>query len=78
MYIEFNIALNGKHFFATHKRSCTNSEQAIKLNEVLQDKFPESEGYSIKASLHPQRSYGIDLSKGIAFEVNSILTVPIQ
>ena len=74
MYIEFNIALNGKHFFATTERSCTNSIEADKVYKVLLDKFPESEGYSIKASLHPQRSYGIDLSKDIAFEVDDILT----
>ena len=74
MYIEFNISLNGKHFFATTERSCTNSEQAKVLNEVLQTKFPKSEGYKITATLNPQRSYGIDLSKDIAFEVNNILT----
>lgn len=74
MYIEFNIALNGKHFFATHERSCTNSEQAKKLNEVLQAKFPESEGYIITASMDRQRMYGIDLDKDLSIEVNNVLS----
>ncbi len=72
MYIEFNIALNGKHFFATHERSCTNSEQAKVLNEVLQAKFPESEGYIITASMDRQRMYGIDLDKDLSIEVNRV------
>lgn len=74
MYIDFNIALNGKHFFATHERSCKNSSDAETLKKVLQEKFPQSEGYLVTASLNPQRSYGIDLSKDMAWEVNSIIT----
>ena len=73
MYIEFNISLNGKHFFATHERSCTNSEKAKVLNEVLQSKFPESEGYYITASFNPQRSYSIDLNESISTQINNIL-----
>lgn len=74
MYIEFNIALNGKHFFATDKRSCTDSTKATELKKVLFKKFPKSEGYEITASLSPQRSYGIDLAVGMEEEVNTILT----
>lgn len=74
MYIEFNISLNGKHFFATNERSCRSSEDAEKLSKVLLEKFPKSEGYQVSASLNPQRSYGIDLNKEVAVEVNNILT----
>ncbi len=73
MYIEFNIALNGKHFFATAERSCTNSGEAETVKKVLQEKFPESEGYEISASANPQRSYGIDLNKPMNDEMNRIL-----
>ena len=73
MYIEFNIALNGAHFFATAERSCTNSEKAEVLKKTLQEKFPETEGYSITASVNPERSYGIDLTKPIVDKVNEIL-----
>jgi hypothetical protein len=75
MYIEFNISLNGKHFFATHKRSCTNSMDADTLNKVLQEKFPKSEGYKISATLHPERGFTLDLSNDISLEVNSVLTL---
>ena len=75
MYIEFNIALNGKHLFATHKRSCTNSEKAKALNEILQEKFPLSEGYVITASMDRQRMYGLDLDKDLSIEVNRVLSV---
>lgn len=73
MYIEFNISLNGKHFFATHERSCTNSSDADKLKTILQAKFPESEGYYITASFNPQRSYSIDLNESISTQINNIL-----
>ncbi len=74
MYIEFNVSLNGKHFFATHERSCTNSSKADELKKVLLRKFPESAGYKVSASINPQRSYGLDLSKDIAWEINRVLT----
>ena len=74
MNIEFNISLNGKHFFATHKRSCTNSTEADAVKKVLLEKFPQAEGYKVTASLNPERGYSIDLEKDMAWEVNSILT----
>lgn len=74
MIIEFNIAKDGKHFFATAERSCRDSNKADEVKKVLQEKFPQSEGYEVTASLSPQRGYGIDLSKDMAWEINSILT----
>jgi hypothetical protein len=74
MYIEFNISLNGRHFFATHERSCTDSSKAEELKRVLLFKFPESQGYKVTASITPQRSYGLDLSNDTAWEVNNVLT----
>ncbi len=73
MYIEFNISLNGKHLFATHERSCGDSNSADEVKKILLEKFPESEGYKVSASLNPQRSYGLDLSKDMAWEVNRVL-----
>ena len=74
MYIEFNVSLNGKHFFATHERSCTDSNKAGELKKVLLTKFPKSQGYRVTASMSPQRSYGLDLDKDMAWEVNRVLT----
>ena len=56
MYYEINIALNGKHFFATHKRSITDFETFLKVFSTLNEKFPEKEGYSLSAEYNPERS----------------------
>lgn len=74
MTIEFNVALNGEHFFATHERSCSDSRKANRVKEALLKKFPEAEGYKVTATMNPQRGYGIDLSKDMSGEVNRILT----
>ena len=50
MYIEINVALNGKHFFATAERSITNNDKYNEVLAVLRNKFPESEGYTITAT----------------------------
>ena len=47
---EINIALNGKHFFATHERSLTDQRKMLDCLKVFKEKFPESEGYSITVS----------------------------
>jgi hypothetical protein len=73
MTIEFNISKDGKHFFATHERSCNDSKKAEKLKLVFEEKFPSSEGYEISISFNPQRSYGMDLSKDLGEEVDRIL-----
>lgn len=46
-YYEVNVALNGKHFFATAPRSATERSQAERLVKELKARFPESEGYSV-------------------------------
>ena len=47
MYYEINVALNGKHLFATAKRSLTSELRMKECLKVFMEKFPESEGYSI-------------------------------
>lgn len=47
---EINVALNGKHLFATHERSLTSQSEMKKCLEVFMEKFPASEGYSIMVS----------------------------
>lgn len=58
MHYEINIALNGKHLFATHKRSITCSAELEQVFRILNEKFPESEGYSLSVSYYPGRGYG--------------------
>lgn len=50
MYYEINIALNNKHFFATAERSITNEIKLKEVYNVLKEKFPESEGYTISVT----------------------------
>lgn len=50
MYYEINVALNGKHFFATDKRSITNKSTMEKVYKILKEKFPLEEGYDIIVS----------------------------
>jgi hypothetical protein len=57
MYYEINVALNGKHFFATDKRSCTNQSDATTVLTTMLEKFPQSEGYSISCSYCPEVSW---------------------
>lgn len=47
MYYEINVALNGRHFFATHQRSLHTESEMKKCLEIFVEKFPESEGYNI-------------------------------
>jgi len=51
MHYEINISLNGKHFFATHERSLKTKAEYEKVCKVLEEKFPETEGYEISCTL---------------------------
>jgi hypothetical protein len=63
MYFEINVALNGKHLFATHKRSLTNSDDTKKVLTLFRSKFPPSEGYSINVSIHPEISSSVNINE---------------
>ena len=62
MYYEINVSLNGRHFFATAKRSITTDSELKKVYPVIKSKFPEEEGYSISVSECPEVSsyYGTE------------------
>lgn len=59
MNYEINIALNGQHFFATALRSLTSMGEAVRVYEILQAKFPKSEGYTMQMSRVETRHYPI-------------------
>lgn len=50
MYYELNVSKNGKHFFATNKRSITTKQALKDVYEVFKVKFPTEEGYDILVS----------------------------
>jgi hypothetical protein len=50
MYYEINVALKGKHFFATAERSITNKWKLKEVYDILKEKFPQEEGYEISVT----------------------------
>lgn len=50
MYYEINVSKDGKHLFATDKRSITNKNALKNVYEVLKEKFPPEEGYDMLVS----------------------------
>lgn len=62
MYYEINVSLNGKHFFATDKRSITNKSALEKVYKVLYEKFPLEEGYDIIVSQYETTGKFVDMN----------------
>ena len=60
MYYEINVSLDGKHFFATDKRSITHEAQMEKVYKILKQKFPLEEGYDILVSKMETRGTFVD------------------
>jgi hypothetical protein len=61
---EINVAKDGKHYFATNKRSLTETKRAENVLKDFQKRFPEEEGFSITISYRPGTSYGCHLDEG--------------
>jgi hypothetical protein len=61
MWYEINVSLNGKHFFATHERSCRWEDEMKKIVEVFKVKFPEEEGYEISVSRWETCGKGVEI-----------------
>lgn len=62
MGYEINVALNGKHLFATHERSLQSTDKMKECLEIFIEKFPESEGYEITVSKWETTGKNIDIS----------------
>ena len=59
MYYEINVALNGRHFFATNERSIQDAQKLEEVRKVFEEKFPESEGYSLTFARYELRGVKI-------------------
>lgn len=70
MYYEINVAKNGSHYFATAQRSITNRAKCIELIQDLMERFPDSEGFRLSVSYHPEVSSSLTL-----FESDDIVTI---
>lgn len=49
-HYEINVALNGRHFFATHQRSCITRNDYKDVVREIRKRFPESDGFKVTAS----------------------------
>ncbi len=56
MHYTINISLKGRHFFATSDHSLQDRHSFQQCYATLKEKFPESEGYKVDATLW--QSYG--------------------
>ena len=63
MYYEINVSKNGRHFFATDKRSITNKQTLKEVYEILKDKFPTEEGYDMLVSCMETKGRYIDMEQ---------------
>lgn len=63
MYYEINVSKDGRHFFATDKRSITTERALKEVYPVIKDKFPIEEGYSILVSYTKTMGKYIDMEK---------------
>lgn len=63
MGYEINVALNGRHLFATHERSLKYDEDLKRCLEIFLEKFPESEGYKISVEYIEHYGRNIDIDK---------------
>lgn len=61
MEYEINVALNGRHLFATHERSLQSKYQIKKCLEIFIEKFPESEGYKISVEKWEKTGKNIEI-----------------
>lgn len=50
MFYEINVSKDGRHFFATDKRSITTERALKEVYPIIKEKFPLEEGYDILVS----------------------------
>ena len=60
MWYEINVSKDGKHYFATHKRSISTIRQATEIRDRLKQVLTEEEGFEIKITQHQHTS--VDLA----------------
>lgn len=46
-HYQINVALNGRHFFATTPHSIRTADDLLKVLPTIKAKFPEAEGFKI-------------------------------
>jgi predicted acyltransferase (DUF342 family) len=47
MWYEIHVSLHGHNFFATHEKSIKHIGRLKSVYKILEEKFPENEGYKL-------------------------------
>lgn len=55
MRYELNVSRDGKHFFATHERSLTDFDSAMKMFVFFKMTFPASDGFEVTLTRWEER-----------------------
>lgn len=58
-HYEINVSLNGRHLFATAPRSIFSPHDLKDVLPTIQEKFPESEGFSVGVTYWEIRGYQV-------------------
>ncbi len=74
MYFEFNVSINGRHFFRTGD-SITTQEHAERVNKELRDRFPTSEGFAVSCSQWSKTGQGVDFGDVPSFGIKLVDTI---
>ena len=56
MWYEINVSRDGKHYFATHKRSIDTIKQATEIRDRLRQAMTKEEGFEITVTQYQQTS----------------------
>jgi hypothetical protein len=62
-HYEINVALNGKHFFATAPRSLRDKWQVERVLPVLLERFPAKDGYSVGVTYYECLGYQLETTE---------------
>lgn len=62
MHYEINVSHNGRHLFATHARSITNTSDLQRVAPEIMARFPTSEGFEVTATHYFDDAEFINLS----------------
>ena len=74
MNYTINIALEGKHFFATAPHSITDEQRALRMLRELKDRFPVVEGFEVELTSHETINQTIELEPKEPYNVSELLT----
>jgi hypothetical protein len=61
MYYEINVALKGRHFFATAERSITCEDDLKTVYKALAERFKEEDGFKLSVTKWSKTGQSVDM-----------------